>query len=268
MMVPSVEEDLIYDVGLHKGEDSEFYLQKGFRVVAIEALASHAKSAAHRLRTYVDSGKIVILNVAIAEKDGPLTFFESLDSSFWGTTNLEREKSGERCGQKFVQRTVDGVNFSNILAKYGVPYFLKIDVEGEDTLCLKALRDFAARPKYLSYESEAKSTRDLREELALLRDLGYKRFKVVRQDAVCSQQCPFPAREGRYVDQHFEESSSGLFGEEAPGEWIDEHRVIQTYRRIRLHNYLIRILSRLHLRRSLRWLVPDPGWHDIHAKRE
>jgi len=29
--------DLIYDVGLHKGEDAEFYLRKGFRVVAFEA---------------------------------------------------------------------------------------------------------------------------------------------------------------------------------------------------------------------------------------
>ena len=29
--------NLIYDVGLHKGEDAEFYLHKGFRVVAFEA---------------------------------------------------------------------------------------------------------------------------------------------------------------------------------------------------------------------------------------
>ena len=26
---------LIYDVGAHRGEDTEFYLKKGFRVVAI-----------------------------------------------------------------------------------------------------------------------------------------------------------------------------------------------------------------------------------------
>ena len=28
---------LIYDVGMHKGEDSDFYLKKGFRVVGFEA---------------------------------------------------------------------------------------------------------------------------------------------------------------------------------------------------------------------------------------
>ena len=29
--------DLIFDIGMHKGEDAEFYLRKGFRVVAFEA---------------------------------------------------------------------------------------------------------------------------------------------------------------------------------------------------------------------------------------
>jgi FkbM family methyltransferase len=31
------EKTLIYDVGAHKGEDTKFYLAKGFSVVAIEA---------------------------------------------------------------------------------------------------------------------------------------------------------------------------------------------------------------------------------------
>ena len=30
VMSAGYQEDLIYDVGLHKGEDSEFYLKKGF----------------------------------------------------------------------------------------------------------------------------------------------------------------------------------------------------------------------------------------------
>ena len=29
--------DLIYDVGMHNGADTAFYLAKGFRVVAVEA---------------------------------------------------------------------------------------------------------------------------------------------------------------------------------------------------------------------------------------
>jgi hypothetical protein len=32
-----LQPDLIYDVGFHVGEDTEFYLKKGYRVLAVEA---------------------------------------------------------------------------------------------------------------------------------------------------------------------------------------------------------------------------------------
>ena len=31
------EQDLIYDVGMHNGDDTAYYLHKGFRVIAIDA---------------------------------------------------------------------------------------------------------------------------------------------------------------------------------------------------------------------------------------
>ncbi len=31
-------DDLIYDVGMHKGEDADYYLKKGFRVIGFEAI--------------------------------------------------------------------------------------------------------------------------------------------------------------------------------------------------------------------------------------
>mgnify|MGYP000904973017 FL=1 len=31
------QNDLIYDVGFHKGEDTRVYLREGFKVIAIEA---------------------------------------------------------------------------------------------------------------------------------------------------------------------------------------------------------------------------------------
>ena len=52
-MARGLENNLIYDVGLHKGEDSEFYLKKGFRVVAIEAFRlSHGSQRSGSVRTW------------------------------------------------------------------------------------------------------------------------------------------------------------------------------------------------------------------------
>ena len=50
--------NLIYDVGLHRGEDTDFYLKMGFGVVAVEAnpeLIAQCKillSRRHRVQTF------------------------------------------------------------------------------------------------------------------------------------------------------------------------------------------------------------------------
>ena len=50
-------DDLIYDVGLHKGEDAEFYLRKGFRVVAFEADPDLIAFCRERLKEFIDQGQ-------------------------------------------------------------------------------------------------------------------------------------------------------------------------------------------------------------------
>jgi 16S rRNA A1518/A1519 N6-dimethyltransferase RsmA/KsgA/DIM1 with predicted DNA glycosylase/AP lyase activity len=40
------QSDLIFDIGLHRGEDTDFYLKKGFRVAAFEVdpnLVAHCR---------------------------------------------------------------------------------------------------------------------------------------------------------------------------------------------------------------------------------
>ncbi len=66
----NIQQDLIFDVGLHKGEDTEFYLKKGFRVVGIEASSELCEVASQRLSSYVTSGQLTILNAAITRIPG------------------------------------------------------------------------------------------------------------------------------------------------------------------------------------------------------
>lgn len=261
------ERDLIYDVGLHKGEDSEFYLKKGFRVVAIEALPALVQTATERLHGYLDNGQLVILNVAVAEKDGPLTFFENLGDSVWGTAYPEWAQRNQRLGQSSIKRTVQGMNFANILKRYGIPYYLKIDIEGADILCLEALKNFESKPKHVSIESAKTSWKLLLSEFAIFKALGYSRFKVVPQQHMTAQICPVPAREGRCVDHQFENGASGLFGEESPGEWMDEAEAVRIYRSIFLRYKLFGDDSIVLAKRVLRRLrlIPNVGWYDTHA---
>lgn len=82
--------------------------------------------------------------------------------------------------------------FREILDQYGVPVYLKIDIEGNDHLCI---RDLSGRPlpRFVSMESECTGdSEDLSEaeflaSLNLLHDTGYRRFKLIRQDHIAAE---------------------------------------------------------------------------------
>lgn len=263
-----MQRDLIYDVGFHRGEDTEFYLTKGFKVVAIEAHPALYNAGREKFASEIESGRLVLLNVAVAEVSGPISFYES-DNDVWGSIRPEAARRNERLGAGWRELTVEGRKFDEILRRFGVPYYMKVDIEGADLLCLRALSEFDERPQYLSIEAEVDVLSDIRNEVAILSGLGYVKFKIVRQGHVPLQSCPFPAREGKFVEYKFPYGSSGMFGEEAPGEWISSYQLVEAYRKIvriqrlfgdkgwvrgiPLGNKIINVLQ------------PDVSWYDTHA---
>ena len=264
--------DLIFDVGMHLGEDTEFYLEKGFRVVGIEADPALCAAVAERLHHHVASGRLIIVNAAIAEKPGRAAFYRDPDNSIWGTTEPAWVARNATLGTHIdrVQRIeVEAVPMESILAAHGVPYYMKVDIEGRDMLCVAALRDLPDRPKYLSIEASKTALADVDAELALMSELGYRDFKVVPQHAVSNQVPPKPSREGRYAEWRFSHGSSGLFGEEAPGDWLDVERARQAYRPIFRSYRLLGdkpLIPISHVRNLLRRFGFEAGWHDTHAR--
>lgn len=60
------EANLIFDVGLHRGEDTEYYLKKGFRVIGFEADAELIKYCRQKFATEIQNGLRHIIEGAIA----------------------------------------------------------------------------------------------------------------------------------------------------------------------------------------------------------
>jgi FkbM family methyltransferase len=226
-----MRQNLIYDIGLHLGQDSEFYLKKGFNVVGVEADPAIAAKTADRLKAYVDAGRLTIVNKAIARDEGPITFFVS-DVSENSTTDPKWAERNRSLGASISEITVPGIPFCRLLEEYGVPYYTKIDIERADTLCLEGLLTSVDRPKYVSLESSKISFDDVVNELCLLQRLGYRKYKIVAQHRVEEQRLPNPAREGQFIDHVFEHGSSGTFGRELPGEWISLEQALKEYMRI------------------------------------
>jgi FkbM family methyltransferase len=183
-------QDLVYDVGMHKGEDSDYYLKKGFRVIGFEAdpiLAEHCRS---RFSDEVENGRLIVVNAAIVELPDGLTkgktvqFFRNKESSVWGTVVDSRARRNELLGTRNEIIDVPAVDFSEYLEKYGMPYYMKIDIEGNDKVCLRSMLKFEQRPDYVSIESEKVSFIRPEEELNLFTSLGFTRFKAIQQASI------------------------------------------------------------------------------------
>jgi FkbM family methyltransferase len=276
-----MRQDLIIDVGMYKGADTDFYLRKGFKVVAVEANPDLARAAEERFAPQIADGSLKVLNVAIAEARGVARFAISDEAPYWSSMVPEFIARNEATGVRYRYVEVPAVPFEEVLREVGVPYYLKIDIEGHDMLCVKALHQMKERPKYVSVESNVSvneaDPEKVFDELAHLWVLGYRGFKYVDQQTVARQKPPQPAREGVYVDVTFESdgNSTGLFGEESPGDWEPVGRALRRSKWLRRHHnvagfngrYARTLPARLYsaFRRRILRLRPL-GWYDLHAK--
>ena len=261
--------DLIYDIGMHKGEDTEFYLKKGFRVVAVEADPRHCGEAEQRFAEAIRAGRLILVNKAIADRPGPLVFFRNMDVSVWGTAQASWAERNRRLGTRIEKIEVAGTTLASLLKTYGVPYYLKIDIEGSDTLCIEALSESADRPRYVSLESNKVALAGLRREFDLLSRLGYRSFKIIAQHLITEQRPPSPSLEGKLVEHFFPEGASGLFGEETPGPWITADQALRRYRSIFWRYRLVGddpLIKNAWLRGFLETHGFPAGWYDTHAK--
>jgi FkbM family methyltransferase len=248
---------MIFDIGAHIGEDSDFYLRKGFRVVAVEADPALCRGLRQRFSNEIIAGRFILVDRAIAEKAGTVNFFVNSAATIW--SSIREEYSGFH-GTTASRIRVPSITFGWLLEQFGVPYYLKIDIEGADMLCVEALINFPKRPQFLSIEIDHRSL--LRNELSLLTRLGYSRFQLVDQTTVPDQPVPFPTREGEYIDYPMQLGMSGLFGNDLPDRWLSKSAVQRHQAQMILRNRLRGLCKRVP---SLRRFATGGSWYDLHA---
>jgi FkbM family methyltransferase len=225
-----VQTDLVMDVGMNNGDDTAFYLAKGFRVVAVEANPALVERAKERFAAEIAAGRLSLCGVAISDRDGMVDFFEDVKDD--GRSSLSHDVAVQNVTTRAGQWRRIGVpcrRMEGILEEHGTPYYMKIDIETADRLCLEALAAGGRRPKYVSFELDLAKFEDTFLALKLLWDMGYRHFKLVNQALHHRIRLPNPPREGRFVGFRFKKRMSGPFGEETPGEWMDIDQTAQRY---------------------------------------
>jgi FkbM family methyltransferase len=281
---------LIVDVGMHRGDDTAFYLAKGFAVLAVEANPELAERGRKRFAREIEQGRLEIRQVAVAEHGGAVSFFSG-DQDGWGS--LSKERAGTSLNVDVHQYEVDACTFQELMDGL-TPYYVKVDIEGADLLCVRGVASVPVPPKYFSFECDLTAIEETIQGIRGLAAAGYERFMLVNQALNPTVRCPNPPLEGDYVDATFTHDMSGPFGEEAPGEWSDVDEVIERFVRVarqqatraayaesgkvmgipvgRLHGVLKTVYNAPPVRFTrTRWAKARGsevgGWFDLHAAR-
>ena len=229
---------IIFDLGMNNGDDTAFYLSRGFNVVALEANPALCERARKRFQAPIGEGRLKIVNAAIWEKTGETTFYLNLDYDHWSSLDIGwAGRDGSRCDAISIQC----VTLSDLFEEFEVPHYVKIDVEGADDTVLEQLRGQSLLPQYISVE-------DCRfgfQYMEALASCGYDGFKLLDQSTV--PQMTDPA-----TGHVFPPGSSGPFGSDLPGEWLSHMDMVALY------STTVRDIQGNRL-------APRTQWWDIHA---
>ena len=218
------DHNLIVDVGMHRGDDTAFYLAKGFRVVAVEADPGLVELGRERFAQHLASGNLEIVHMAVADTTGMLLFHTSTREG-WGS--LDPARAGGSLGADVRSVEVRADTFDNLMKDYPTPYFVKIDIEGADAMCVEGLCRMGDVPRFVSFEADLAEPATCTALIDRLSSVGYRRFKVINQALNPTLVPPNPPREGTYVPAAFTHEMSGLFGLESPGEWCDAAATVE-----------------------------------------
>lgn len=264
---------------MHKGEDTEFYLSRGYSVVGVEANPHLVDFLQNKFRSELRNGRLTLVAKALSDRPGKIQFGIADKSSIWGTASNVFMKRNRELGIECDVVEVETIQFDELIQTWEIPYYVKIDIEGMDMLCIKGLLTAAHKPRFVSLESAVTSPiaafDDAFDEIAHLWVIGYRHFKYVDQASLKKLNGMLLDKEGPVMRYEYREHSSGPFGEESPGGWLSAEAALRkmksliTYQTMlgmggRHHDKLLSKIGR-RLRRHLKRL-DSHSWYDLHAR--
>lgn len=152
--------DLIFDVGANVGEKANIFLRLGARVVCIEPDQANQEVLRDKFLRYRFASKpVIIVGKAVSDKstietmwiDGAGSAVNTLSQKWAETLKANKDKfEHEHCGLEFAQRkAIETTTLEELILTHGLPFFVKIDVEGYERNVIKGLKHPVA---FLSFE--------------------------------------------------------------------------------------------------------------------
>lgn len=222
-----MSKELIIDCGAYLGNDTQYYLSLGFDVISIDASYEVCNYLENKFTKEINQGKLKIINLVIGEEKEFVKFYES-KFPVWSSANINIANRHNLLRREII---IPSKKLSQIVNDINErPYYIKIDIEGNDYLALSSLNDVNKEllPIYISCESECIGDNDTISEieqlknLTTLKEIGYNRFKLVDQKTLSYIKLDnYKNLVKPDYAKLFADGSSGILSEYIPCEWLN-----------------------------------------------
>ncbi len=224
---------IIYDLGASKGENLPYYLLKSELVIAVEANIENCKFIKKKFQKQINEKKLIVENCIVSTANNDYENFYLHENYLLGQFP-EPKKS---IINKFKKVELKKKDVSDLIQKYGNPYYIKIDLEEYDNVILKRIFELNINPSYISAEAINNEVIDI-----FLTNDNYNSFKLVEGNTVNLLYKKINLNiNGKKIKYSFPENSAGPYGNDIMGNWINKKNFSK------LMEY------------------KNPGWRDIHA---
>jgi FkbM family methyltransferase len=170
-------EKMIFDIGFHNGTDTKNYLEKGFKVIAVEANEDLCNEGSKMFAQAIEGGRLIILNRAFADHGhGEIPFFVHTNLD-WSTADPDK---AEYLEIEKTSKMIKTISYHDLIAVFGMPYYIKCDIEGYDYKLIEQIceSDRKIKPEYISFEL---SRLDYFKIFSFLYVAGYRKFQLRNQ---------------------------------------------------------------------------------------
>lgn len=138
---------LIFDIGANLGHKTDIFLRMGARVIAVDPDTTNRMILQERFLDWrLRAKSVTIVAKAVSDSNGLRTFWVDQPGSAKNTLTPKwvdaLRKDSSRFGERLTfskQYQVESITLDSLIATYGTPAFIKIDVEGHEPEVLRGL---------------------------------------------------------------------------------------------------------------------------------